>query len=166
MIKVNTIKEAVQTAAVFLATALVVATLTSCENNNDIDRYRYQLEGEWAVDFVAYEDNGNFFDGVDTVFTDLCVVRFLEDKMITYKYTDPNYFVRESIPELGMMYEQYNEFEVEYINRQILITLDINGQSVGEMWWFDPEAMTLTREYLPQPNFDVHHIHTMNLKEI
>lgn len=146
---------------------LAFVTLFSCENNNnDIDRYRHQLEGVWAVDFVAYEDNGNFFDGVDTVFTDLCIVRFFEDKMITYKYTDPNYFVRESIPVLGMMYEQYDEFEVEYVNRQILIKLDINGQSVGEMWWFDPEAMTLTREYLPQPNFDVHHRHTMNLKEI
>ena len=35
MIKVNTIKEAVQTAVVFLATALLVATLTSCENNQE-----------------------------------------------------------------------------------------------------------------------------------
>ena len=92
MIKVNTIKEAVQTAVVFLATALAVATLTSCENNNGVDRYKAQLEGVYAVDWIAYEDNGNFFDGVDTTLTDLCIVRFIGEKMITYKFSDPNYY--------------------------------------------------------------------------
>ena len=166
MIKVNTIKEAVQTAVVFLATALVVATLTSCENNNGVDRYKAQLEGVYAVDWIAYEDNGNFFDGVDTTLTDLCIVRFIGEKMITYKFSDPNYFVRDFVPEMGMMYEQYNEFDVEYVNQQIVISLDVNGQTIGEVWWFDPEAMTLTREYLPQQNFNVHHKHTMVLEEI
>jgi len=167
MIKVNTIKEAVQTAVVFLATALVVATLTSCESNNGVDRYKSQLEGVYAVDWIAYEDNGNFIDGVDTTITDLCIVRFMDnDKFLTYKYDEPNYFIRESIPEMGMLFEQYNSFDVEYVNQQIVISLDVNGQTVGELWFFDPESMTLTREYLPQPNFNVYHKHTMVLKEI
>ena len=162
MIKVNTIKEAVQTAVVFLATALLVATLTSCENDG-ADRYKPQLEGVYAVDWDAYEDNGVFFANVDTTIENLCIVEFADNKLTTYKYTEPNYFIRESIEIMGSMYGRFNSFDVEYRYQSIIIRLDVDGQIVEETWFFYPSDMQLVRTTRMGA---VTQVHTMILKEI
>jgi hypothetical protein len=153
MIKVNTIKEAVQTASVFLATALVVATLTSCEKNREpllnTEYGSYNVESWVAIESKGYLGGYDF----DTTIHDLCVLVF--DYGTMYTAVDS---VIQAVPTIGFLYEN---------NFSFATTLEGNTMMIGGETWIvsqTPTGVQLTRT----TNYGGmgSHIHKMNLKEI
>ena len=153
MIKVNTIKEAVQTAVVFLATALLVATLTSCENNQEpllnTEYGSYNVDSWVAIETEGYLGGVNF----DTTIYDLCVLVF--DYGTMYTAVDS---VIQAVPTMGYLYE---------LNFAFATTLEGNTMVIGGETWDvrqTPTGVQLTRT----TNYGGmgSHIHKRNLTRI